>query len=187
MRLTTNWWLPICGALGAFILLAPTLTFGNDAGAFLLSILLAAVIGVTLMIVVIIELCKPQRQGKPVLAMICIFLSLSWLLFKSADYLRRSTRWMVYSRNYKAQVLHQSNSSDGTLKHIEWDDWGFPGAGYTTVYLVFDPNNGLADAARTGISGKLNGIPCQVVRVHRLESNWYTVLFYTDTDWNDCS
>lgn len=35
--------------------------------------------------------------------------------------------------------------------------------------------------------GKYPGIPCEVVRVRRLEKNWYTVLFYTEQDWNNCT
>jgi hypothetical protein len=72
------------------------------------------------------------------------------------------------------------------LKHVEWDGWGFAGSD-TVVYLVFDPDNSLASAARIGAPGKLHGIPCEVPHVRRLEHQWYTVLFYTDTDWDHCN
>ena len=65
--------------------------------------------------------------------------------------------------------------------------WGFPGAGDTTVYLVFDPNNSLAAAAHSHAPGKYNGLPCEVFKVRRLEIHWYTVQFYTDTAWDDCA
>ena len=56
----------------------------------------------------------------------------------------------------------------------------------TTIYLVFDPTDALVDAASSGLAGKYTGIPCDVYRVRRLESHWYTVQFYTDSDWNNC-
>jgi len=68
------------------------------------------------------------------------------------------------------------------LKHIEWDGWGWGGQD-TTVYLVFDPTNSLSAAAKVGQPGKFSGIPCEVFLVHRLESQWYTVQFYTNEFW----
>jgi hypothetical protein len=73
------------------------------------------------------------------------------------------------------------------MKHIEWDAWGFPGAGYTTVYLVFDPNDSLSAAAKNDSNGKFSGIPCGVSPVHKLESHYYSVILYTDTDWSHCN
>jgi hypothetical protein len=52
---------------------------------------------------------------------------------------------------------------------------------------VNDPSDRLDEAAKKGVPGKFIGIPCEAVRVHRLESHWYTVLFYTDTGWTDCA
>jgi hypothetical protein len=62
------------------------------------------------------------------------------------------------------------------------DGWGFAGSD-TVVYVVFDPTNSLAGAAKSRAPGKFKGIPCEVSRVRRLESQWYSVVFYTDTDW----
>lgn len=69
------------------------------------------------------------------------------------------------------------------MKHVEWDGWGGFGIGDKVVYLVFDPNDSLAAAARTGTPGKFAGIPCEVWRVRHLEIQWYAVFFYKDTDW----
>ena len=91
-----------------------------------------------------------------------------------------------YSNDYKAEVLAQPSSTGASLKHVEWDGWGFVGSGDTVVYLVFDPNDSLAGAARTGSPGKFSGLPCEVLRVRRLENHWYTALFYTDTNWEHC-
>jgi hypothetical protein len=74
--------------------------------------------------------------------------------------------------------------TDGSLKHIEWDGWGFPGAGNTVVYLVHDPDDRLATAAKSHSASKLGAIPCSAASVRRLERCWYTLSFYTDTDWD---
>jgi hypothetical protein len=98
----------------------------------------------------------------------------------------QSARWLLKSRSYKRKVLLEPTGLDGKLKHIEWDGWGW-GGNDTTVYLVFDPDNALASAAASGLSGKYPGIPCEIYRVRRFEDHWYTVQFYTGSDWNNCS
>jgi hypothetical protein len=82
--------------------------------------------------------------------------------------------------------MAQPTPPNGELRHIEWDGWGGFGAGDTVVYLVFDPDDSLAEPAHKHLSGKFKGIPCDVPKVHRLERNWYTVLYYTDYEWSNC-
>jgi len=53
----------------------------------------------------------------------------------------------------------------------------------TVVYVVFDPRDSLSQAAISHQPGKYDGIPCEVFLVRRLESHWYTVRFYTNSDW----
>jgi hypothetical protein len=178
-----NWQLPICGAVAAIILVLPQMLFVNDALAVFGTIPLAVVIGV---ILIAIALSKVRRHRLAVFGMICVFLALAWSLFRSADSLRTNARWLAHSQIYKQQVLKQQTPRDGLLKHMEWDGWGFPGAGDTVVYLVLDPSDQLAESARNHSRGKFVGIPCAAVKVHRLEHSWYTVLFYTDTDWEHC-
>jgi hypothetical protein len=74
-----------------------------------------------------------------------------------------TTRWFLWSKKYKAEVAAQPAATQG-LRHIEWDGWGFPGAGDTVVYLVFDPNDSLLS---TDSSRRFAGIPCEVPRVRR--------------------
>lgn len=94
-----------------------------------------------------------------------------------------SARWMIWSRSYQSTVLSQPNSPNGQLKHVEWDYWGWSGQ-ETEVYVVFDPTDSLLQAAMSNQPGKYRGIPCEVFRIRRLESHWYTVQFYTDEDWH---
>lgn len=119
--------------------------------------------------------------------MIVVFCIVSWLLFKSSDDVRTTVRWLVRSKTYKAKVLAQPNPADSELKHVEWDGWGFPGAGNTVAYLVFDPKDSLSTAAKSRSYGRFSGIPCEVFNVRRLENDWYAVYFYTDTDWDHCN
>ena len=93
-----------------------------------------------------------------------------------------SSRWLIRSRRYQSAVLAQPDSSNGYLKHVEWDYWGWSGQ-ETEVYVVFDPNDSLFQAANSHQPGKYAGIPCEVFRIRRLENHWYTVQFYTDEGW----
>ena len=97
------------------------------------------------------------------------------------------TKWLLSASKYKTKMMSGPIAQDGSLRHLEWDGWGFPGVGDTVLYLVFDPNDQLKDASITGRPGKYAGIPCQVVRIRRLETNWYIVRFYTEQGWNNCA
>jgi hypothetical protein len=119
-------------------------------------------------------------------AMFAAFCLTSLILWKKAYDVRTVERWALWSKGYQAAVLAQPPSSNGDLKHAEWDGWGWAGMD-TTVYLVFDPGNALDRAARSHSSGKFRGIPCEVSRVRRLEKDWYSVVFYTDLNWEHCT
>jgi hypothetical protein len=177
------WWLPLYGLLGAAIVVLPQMILGNGIGTFLGTAVIAAIVGLVLLVVLLRTI---RRQTIAALSMAVVFGATSWLLFKVSDDVRTTGRWFIQSGRYKAEILAQPTSMNGELKHAEWDGWGFAGAD-TTVYLVFDPDDSLAAAARSRSPGKYNGIPCEVPSVRRLENHWYTVLFYTDTDWNHCS
>jgi hypothetical protein len=152
-----------------------------------LPVLGTAVIAVIAGVILLVILSRTiRRQTMAVAAMVAIFAAACWLLSRTSDQIHTMGRWHIQSRTYMAKILAQPNSDDGSLKHLEWDVWGFPGAGDTTEYLVFDPNDSLAIAAKSHSPGRYSGIPCEVPSVRRLEKNWYTVLFYTDTNWNHC-
>ena len=178
-----NWWLPFYGSLGAAIVVLPMMVLGNGIGTFLGTAVVAAVVGVILFVILFRTV---RRQSMAAVSMVVVFGAVSWLLFRVSDDVRTTGRWLIQSRKYKAEILGQPNPANGELKHAEWDGWGFAGSGDTVVYLVFDPNDSLAAAAKSHSPGKYNGIPCKVPNVRRLENRWYTVLFYTGTDWNDC-
>ena len=105
--------------------------------------------------------------------------------FNEAFYSR--VKWMLLSHAYQHKLSALPASSAGEFRHIEWDGWGFPGAGNTVVYLVYDPSNSLQVAATSQHPGKSRGLPCEVYSVNRLQSGYYIVQFYTDTDWQHCA
>jgi hypothetical protein len=156
------------GSLFYFFILAPILC------ATLLSLLLAAAVS------------REVHRAFTVLLTLAGFLAASWLLLKNERVLRPELRWLFRSQHYKAELLAQPNMATG-LKHLEWDSWGFVPSGNNTVYLVYDPSDSLR-SPHPGTSGPtVSGIPCEMAAIHRLERQWYWVLFYTDEDWGHCS
>jgi hypothetical protein len=125
------------------------------------------------------------RKNLRTAAMVATFWLVSAFLFLHSSDVRAPFKWLLFSRQYKQRVLARSDPPDGDFKHVEWDGWGWAGID-TTVYLVFDPADSLAAAAKSEDSGKFNGIPCEVPWVHRMASQWYTVMFYTDKNWDGC-
>ncbi len=130
-----------------------------------------------------------QRKGRGRLSVIAALLSywlISGLIFRHFSEVRDASRWLFQAKTYKASVLALPAPPNGDFRHVEWEGWGFAGAGDTTVYLVVDPTDSLSEPAKNHLSGKFIGISCPVYRVHRLEKHWYTVAFYTDTAWGQC-
>jgi hypothetical protein len=130
-----------------------------------------------------------RRYRRLLLALGILWVISSSLLvydFKHPLVIRSAARWIIGAQYYKNEVLGQPKAPIGELQHLEWDGWGWAGQD-TGVFLVFDPNDALAVAAQSARPGKFNGIPCEVYRVRRLESHWYTVQNYTDQGWGECN
>lgn len=126
------------------------------------------------------------RKNPRIAAAVVCFWTVSALLFIYASAVRNPVKWLLFSFEYKKEVLAQPVPSNGDFKHLEWDSWGWAGA-YSSAYLVFDQADSLALAAKSHQSGKFNGIPCKVPWVSRVQSRWYIVTFYTDEVWGRCS
>lgn len=125
---------------------------------------------------------KGQRRLLRLVTVI-IYCAIFAVILSHFSSVHTAARWLVWSHDYKAKVLAQRPAAGGELRHAEWDDWGFAGAGNTTVYLVFDPTDSLSLAAKSHRPGNFSGIPCKVQFVDRIEEQWYTVRFYTDENW----
>lgn len=118
------------------------------------------------------------RRNLRLAFMLLIFWAGSASFLLNATRIRTASRWLVLSRHYKSEVLAQSVRTNGDLKHIDWDGWGFAGMG-ASVYLAFDPNDSLP-AAENRPPGKFGISECEgiVPDVHRLERHWYIVDCY---------
>jgi hypothetical protein len=138
---------------------------------------------VSFILLLLVVLRKGRRLSA--LSMLIAYWVVSAAVVANYMAVRDTARWLLWSKGYKAAVLAQPRSA-ATLQHVEWDGWGYALAGEDVVYLVFDPDNALAGEGRH-VAGKLTGLPCEVSRTRRLETHWYAVTFYTDTDWEHCS
>ena len=153
----------------------------SDGLVYLLAV--AAFSLLSFVVLLIAAVAKKFHVCIRVISILLVFCVVSFAMFRNHYMIRNAARWSLWSHWYKAEVLAQPEGANGELKHVEWDGWGFAGAGDTNVYLVFDPTNSLSGAARSHRPGKFNGIPCEVPLVSRLEDRWYAVLFYTDEGW----
>jgi hypothetical protein len=137
-------------------------------------------------VITIFLLFFARRNTRFGVGLVAVFWIVSVALAAHAIGVRSGLRWLSEARSFKSKVLAQPANPDGTFNHTEWDSWGFPGAGSTYVYLVFDPNDSLPTASQAKAKATFSGLPCPVAQVDRLESHWYKVFFYTDTSWGSC-
>ena len=125
------------------------------------------------------------RRNLQIAVALGIFWAVSAVLMIYSPEIRSPLKWLLWSSEYKKRVLAQPARANGDFQHTQWDGWGWAGID-TTIYLVYDPSDSLAFAAKSHQPGKFNGIPCVVPRVRRMQKQWYTITFYTEQDWNGC-
>jgi hypothetical protein len=186
-----NWRMQLYSALVALILFIAIHTCQADTELFLDVFIVAPILVVcSVSMAVYAAIGKNRRRSNQLLQTLAIFWIVSTAFFvfdlKHPIAIRSTARWLIWSHDYKTQVLAQPSPPNGELKHIEWDGWGMFGMD-TSAFLVFDPADSLSVAASSNQSGKFNGIPCEVFRVRRLETHWYTVIYYTGPYyWDKC-
>jgi hypothetical protein len=180
-----NWWLPLAALLGTpliFLLLAI-----SQPESLVYVFFVVPIISIFLIVCAVYSAIAGKKlRCRSILSMLAIFWALSVPLAENYLAVRSSARWLIWSDDYKAKVTAQPTSPNRDLKHLYWDGWGWGGEN-TTVYLVFDPADSLSAAANSHQPGKLDGLPCKVDRVFRLERDWYAAQFYTGTDWDHCN
>jgi hypothetical protein len=167
----------ICVVASGTLIVLSLLFGGADLGAVLS-------FGIALVSALLLFAFGVSKKGSPRLAaflVVMVYSFASILLLSNYWLVRDHVRWFLLSGSYKARVLAQPPNEQ--LQHAEWDIWGFAGAGTTAVFLIFDPTDSLAGASEALPPVKARGLPCEVVRVRRLDRQWYAVLFYTDTYW----
>ncbi|MGH9716508.1 MAG: hypothetical protein ACRD4R_07250 [Candidatus Acidiferrales bacterium] len=164
-----GWRMPVCGVLAAVLIFVPLLISSSMEVLYWFLILPGlAFLGICVLIY------AAMHKDLWVAVMVPAFFAVSAVMFIGSFAIRTSTRWLLWSGQYKKQVLTVRAPVNGDLKHIEWDGSGFAGTD-TTFFLVFDPTNSLAAAAHDNQFGKFKGIPCDVSEVDRMDSHWYLV------------
>ena len=127
---------------------------------------------------------KKRRQCLTIIGILTVFVATytAVLAFEreNPDLIRSRARWLLWSRDYKSEVLARPDPPEGELKGIGWDGWGL-GSLSADVALFFDPTDSLA-AKGARFHGKVPGEQCPVESVYRLESHWYAVVQW----WGDC-
>lgn len=180
-----NWKVPLFFAAGAAVVQASLMVY-SAYGDFLYTLLLAPIVCLVLFVTLIIAAIRKRRHQCVSLVLTMIsFLAVSGVLGMNRTALRDSLRWQLWSHRFKAELLAQPAPRNGELRHMEWEATGFAGVANNTVYLVHDPANSLSAAAKSHVPGNFSGLPCEVVSVRRLESEWYSVHFYTDEAWGE--
>src|ERR1035441_4264021 len=140
----------------------------------------------TLLVLLLIAIVRKRKrlQGSAALAL-AIVIAISFAVLGLQEPIRQSLRWLLWSNRFKAELMASPAPPTGQLRHMEWQATGFAGVANDTIYLVFDPKDALNSAVRIGSPGKYAGLPCEVLKVRRLEANWSSVRFYTDEAWGE--
>jgi hypothetical protein len=186
INLPKHWKFAFLAPICAIALVGLAALFDSDAPLDM-CLLLMAVAGLVLLVFVLGSLSTGNFRLTVALAFALVSIGvIIFLVILEYGWLRSEFRWLARSHAYKSQVLGQTSPRSGELRHIEWRGWGFAGQD-TTVYLVYNPTDSLSGVSQSGRPGKYPGLPCEVYRVSRLESQWYTVQFYTNTFWDRCT
>lgn len=180
------WWLPLAAVITAGGVLLVLMVNGPNDPVLFIVLIAPIVCFIGLLCLLVAAIWKRPRLCLSLSLALVGFVAISWSLERNEETLRPLIRWHLWSRQYKAELMTQPDPTNGDLKHMEWDAWGFVPSGFTVTYLVFDPSDSLATAAKARSQGRFTGIPCVVPRVFRLENQWYGVRFYTDEDWQNC-
>lgn len=148
----------------------------------LATLLCAAMTLITGVLLSIFAVASTGRRRWVALSVLAVYMLGSAFLLTHVSVSRSHLRWFLLSRSYEARVLGAPTPGNGELRHALWDGSGFGGQD-TLTYLVFDPTNSLRVTLGTSAPVRASGLPCRVLQVTRLESQWYAVKFYTDETW----
>lgn len=174
---------PLLYCVGGIAVFLPLVIASSDLSGLVYFLVAVPIASISL---IVLAVRRKGRARLTIIAALVLYWLISGMVFRHFSEVRDVSRWLLHAKVYKASVLALPLSSEGEFRHVEWEGWGFAGAGDTVVYLVLDPNDSLSVPAKAHSIGKFDGIPCAVYRIHRLESHWYTVAFYTDTEWGHC-
>ncbi len=183
-----HWLLPCYAGISAALFSLPFILLdGKDILHMLYVFILVPIASLGFALFLLVAAIRNKKTPRlSLLLVLPVFWAVTWIQFMNSFQLRSAARWTFAASNYEAEVLAQPIPKNGELRHIGWDGWGFVGED-TVAYLVFDPHDALVNPLLSRPPGKFPGIPCAVYRIHRLEAHWFTVLFYTNSNWDHCN
>jgi hypothetical protein len=177
------------GPVVAIFVMLLLFVYGSDTVWLYLFLVTPTVLLAILVLLGVLAVRKRKRQSLSILLAVVTFLFTSGAMLKTQHVLRPSLRWLLWSNRLKAEVLAQPALANGEFKHLEWDGWGGTPIGDWTAYVVYDPTDSLSVAAKgdgSRMDNRLEGIPCNVDSVRRLESHWYSVVLGMNEWWDRC-
>jgi hypothetical protein len=100
-----DWQLPVYAGVGALVSFVPIMIFGNDMGEFLYIVVAAPIITFVLLIFAICVVFQKKRLlSLAVLSMLVVYWAVTLGLARISFELHTITRWLLWSKDYKAQV-----------------------------------------------------------------------------------
>jgi hypothetical protein len=121
--------------------------------------------------------------------MACVYILTVWSLLCGpvCDSIRTRElyRWLLWSNRYRENVLAQPVSPIGEHKSTEWDHWTYNDS-TAVAYLVYDPSDNLRLMTHIDPVRKAD-LPCEIERVDRLESRWYSVVLLKGPSRSSCN
>ena len=182
-NITLPLWPLLC--LMCFVaLFSSAVSYSYEALLFLLPIT------VILLVTCLVRFFSQSSRRNTGYLLVAIIMLVIWgYFFKRGDQFADDVRWLIWSENYKRNVISRVASpadvSDPNPKHILWRAWGELGMD-SEADLVYDTSGTLSQIAAENSHNEKIVYGCPVADVHQLESNWYIITLYTNEGWPDC-
>ena len=123
-----GWQMPMYAVLAAVIVFLPSLISSKTEVLYIFVI----VPGLALISICVLIYAAVSRR-LPTAMMVATFCVVSAVAFLYNFQIRTFTRWLLWSGQYKKEVLAEPTPVNGDLKHIEWDGWGWGGQDTTDL------------------------------------------------------
>ena len=109
-----NWWLPFCALVGTPVIFLILAICQSESLVYLFFVV--PIISVVLIVFAVYSaIARKKLRSVSILSMLAIFWLLSVLLFRNYLAVRSAARWLIWSRDYKAEVVAQPPPANGDL------------------------------------------------------------------------
>ncbi len=181
-----RWRFSIVGTAAATLLLFLLYLFAGDPALWVLFLVIPSVAVLVLVVLVLFVFRRTRRLSFELLVGTVFFATAMTAGWHFEATLRPTLRWAFFSHRFKAEVLAQPSDPSGKFKHVEWDGWGGAPVGDWSAYVVFDPRDSLDADLGLHPPRMIRGIPCDVLRVQRLQRYWYSITLQMNQWWEGC-